>query len=485
MYVFTNAAVCCATHDGVGSGIGTAAMSAKINRTEADPRGEESFSPDALSAYLRTVGDLPPLSVAEQNALWSDIDAATDVVRRCLFRFGFAAGEVVRLIDGCLEFESAPSDFFLPSSLPGREDKASPEVMTQLRKWKSAIVRAQREIRSNFRAPSEKLEKKRGELTKLLMKYSLNSAQLEELFDIAASYIKLAAPSWDGSSGKLPNQEAVPEATRELVEERFALPLAEVFGEVAGLIAARRALQKLRQRMIESNLRLVISIAQRYRNRGLPFDDLIQEGNLGLIRALERFDFKLGHRFSTYASWWIHHGVARATAEQVRIIRLPAHMINSISAMHRAEQRFLQLHGREPESSELAAILELPVARVSAIKKMSCQTISLQSPLGDPEDEHPLESVIADDESSDPIRGYARKVLYEKLYEVLGMLPERERQIIILRFGLFEQPRLPLSDISVRLNLTRERVRQLEKKVLETLRSPAKLKYLDGGLEPL
>ena len=456
-------------------------MSAKNNRTDAEPRSGGSAHADALSAYLRTVGDLPPLSVAEQNELWRDIDAATDGVRRRLFRFGFAAGEVVRLIDGCLEFEASPSDFFMPSSLPRRDDNASPEVMAQLREWRGAVDKLRREVAKSFRKPTEKLEKKRGELAKLLGRYVLTPAQLEELFGIAANYVKLALPSWDGVSGRLPEPGAIPEATRELVEERFALPLAEIFAAIPDLIAAREALLKLRRRMIESNLRLVVSIAQRYRNRGLPFDDLIQEGNMGLIRALERFDFKLGHRFSTYASWWIHHGVARATAEQVRIIRLPAHMINSISAMHRAEQRFLQLHGREPESSELAAILELPVARVSAIKKMSCQTISLQSPLGDSEEDHPLESVIADDESSDPIREYARKVLYEKLYEVVGMLPERERQIIILRFGLFEQPRLPLSEISRRLNLTRERVRQLEKKVLETLRSPAKLKYLDGG----
>jgi len=456
-------------------------MSARINRTDAGSRGGAA-SPDALSAYLRSVGELPPLSVAEQSALWNDIGEATDAVRRVLFRFGFVAAEVVRLIDGCLEFESSPYDIFLPSSLPAREDKTSPEVMTELRKWRGAVERARLDIAKHFREPSDRLEKKRGDLVRLLEKYALNSAQLEELFDISASYVRLAVPSWDGASKRFPAAEDIPEATRDLVEERFALPLVEVFSGVASLISAREALHKLRQRMIESNLRLVISIAQRYRNRGLPFDDLIQEGNMGLIRALERFDCKLGHRFSTYASWWIHHGVARATAEQVRIIRLPAHMINSISAMHRAEQRFLQLHGREPESSELAAILELPVARVSAIKKMSCQTISLQSPLGDPEDEETLESVIADDESSDPIREYARKVLYEKLYEVVGMLPERERQIIILRFGLFDQPRLPLSDISVRLNLTRERVRQLEKKVLETLRSPAKIKYLEGGL---
>ena len=189
---------------------------------------------------------------------------------------------------------------------------------------------------------------------------------------------------------------------------------------------------------------------------------------------------ELGNKFCNYESWWIKHNVARSIAEQSRVIRIPAHMVHAINSMTWAEQRFIQSHGREPEIDELAAVLEMPVARISAIRKMSCQTISLQAPVSSSEDGAMLEDLIADDSTANPVRDFARKILYDKLYEMLRTLPERDQQIIILRFGLFGQPCLPLVDISRRFNLTRERIRQLEAKIIENLRSPAKLKYLDG-----
>lgn len=158
-------------------------------------------------------------------------------------------------------------------------------------------------------------------------------------------------------------------------------------------------------------------------------------------------------------------------------------MVHAINSMTWAEQRFIQTNGREPEVEELAAMLEMPVARVSAIKKMSCQTISLQAPIANSEDGAMLEDLIADDSSANPVREFARNLLYEKLYEMLRTLPERDQQIIILRFGLFGQPCLPLVEISKRFNLTRERIRQIEAKIIENLRSPAKLKYLDGCVQ--
>ncbi len=434
---------------------------------------------DSLSSYLRQIGKLPPLPPEQQQELGDRIDAATRELRQRLHAFGFVTQEHLRLLDDCLSSNADPADFFQPSSLR-KEEVPTGELLAQLSVWREDLKRTHAELSRSFKARSSDYPRKRDELAEILAKFDVSGDHLTEFFHIIVDWVKVLQPSINLDSRIVFSPGPVNRQRLQMLEDRFLMTLPEFTEHIRGVLDTHENLENLRQKMIEANLRLVISIAQKYRNRGLPFNDLIQEGNLGLLRALEKFDFRLGNKFSTYASWWIKHTISRSIAEQSRVIRIPAHMVHAINSMTWAEQRFIQAHGREPEMDELASMLEMPVARVSAIKKMSCQTISLQAPVSSGDDGAMLEDLIADDSAANPVREFARNLLYEKLYEMLRTLPERDQQIIILRFGLFGQPCLPLVEISKRFNLTRERIRQIEVKIIENLRSPAKLKFLDG-----
>ena len=452
-----------------------------VNAHSLPEMGSDDFA-DSLSSYLRQIGKLPPLPPEQQEELGNQIDAVTRTMRKQLHAFGFVTQEHLRLLDECLNSNSDPADYFQPSSLR-KEEISSGELLSQLSIWREELKRSHGELAAAFKSRSKDYPARREALAGILSKFDVSGDQLCEYFQIIIDWVKVLQPSINLDSRIKFTPGPVNRQRLQMLEDRFLMTLTEFTGYIRELLDTHEQLQELRQKMIEANLRLVISIAQKYRNRGLPFNDLIQEGNLGLLRALEKFDFRLGNKFSTYASWWIKHNISRSIAEQSRVIRIPAHMVHAINSMTWAEQRFIQTNGREPEVEELAAMLEMPVARVSAIKKMSCQTISLQAPIANSEDGAMLEDLIADDSSANPVREFARNLLYEKLYEMLRTLPERDQQIIILRFGLFGQPCLPLVEISKRFNLTRERIRQIEAKIIENLRSPAKLKYLDGCVQ--
>ena len=280
----------------------------------------------------------------------------------------------------------------------------------------------------------------------------------------------------------VPDGVSIEDPVRMYLKEIGKVPLLSAEEEIE--LAKRMELgdQEAKKRLAEANLRLVVSIAKRYVGRGMLFLDLIQEGNLGLIKAVEKFDYRKGYKFSTYATWWIRQAITRAIADQARTIRIPVHMVETINKLIRVSRQLLQELGREPTPEEIAAEMNMPVDRVREILKISQEPVSLETPIGEEEDSH-LGDFIQDDNVPVPADAAAFTLLKEQLEEVLGTLTEREQKVLTLRFGLEDGRARTLEEVGKEFNVTRERIRQIEAKALHKLRHPSRSRKLKDYLE--
>ena len=280
----------------------------------------------------------------------------------------------------------------------------------------------------------------------------------------------------------VPDGISIEDPVRMYLKEIGKVPLLSAEEEIELAKKMELGDQDAKKRLAEANLRLVVSIAKRYVGRGMLFLDLIQEGNLGLIKAVEKFDYRKGYKFSTYATWWIRQAITRAIADQARTIRIPVHMVETINKLIRVSRQLLQELGREPSPEEIAVEMNMPVERVREILKISQEPVSLETPIGEEEDSH-LGDFIQDDNVPVPADAAAFTLLKEQLVEVLGTLTEREQKVLRLRFGLDDGRARTLEEVGREFNVTRERIRQIEAKALRKLRHPSRSRKLKDYLD--
>ena len=280
----------------------------------------------------------------------------------------------------------------------------------------------------------------------------------------------------------VPEGVSIEDPVRMYLKEIGKVPLLSADEETELAKRMEKGDEEAKKKLAEANLRLVVSIAKRYVGRGMLFLDLIQEGNLGLIKAVEKFDYRKGYKFSTYATWWIRQAITRAIADQARTIRIPVHMVETINKLIRVSRQLLQELGREPTPEEIAEEMNMPVDRVREILKISQEPVSLETPIGEEEDSH-LGDFIQDENVPVPADAAAFTLLKEQLVEVLGTLTDREQKVLTLRFGLEDGRARTLEEVGKEFNVTRERIRQIEAKALRKLRHPSRSKKLKDYLD--
>jgi len=435
---------------------------------------------DALSIYIRQMGANELLTHEEELTYAKEYDKIMMDFRKHLYHLGFVSTEHLRLITA-IELETVDNNFIIHYDENTKTETNSKLIFTAFQKWSTSINSKYCKLAEAFHKgdSSEKLNTMRFQLSEILLQHLFKYDFLVEWEIIANSYLKELGLSTSSKTIPDDNKIKLSAAKKAFIKDKLLMNIPDFHHFMCKLQGIRESADKIRKKILEGNLRLVISIAKKFQNRGLPLNDLIQEGNLGLMKAVDKFDYRRNYKFSTYATWWIKQNISRAIAVQARVIRIPVHMIASLNQISQTEQYLLQKNGHEPTTAALAKELEMPIERLRSLQKMAQQPVSLQAPLNK-DTPSLLEDILLSSNADDPVRNAAYSMLKEKIEEVFSTLTEREQQILRMRYGLHGEKPGTLGEVGHYFQLTRERIRQIEIKALEKLRAPDRRKYLDG-----
>ena len=453
---------------------------------------------DPVRMYLKQMGQVPLLTREQEVEISMRIEEAEINARKLFAIFGFATQTYMALVErlesGRERFDRIISDKHVDSR--DRYLKALPRLRKTIEGQHELTRQKFVEWNKNSLSKKEKegklrsLEQQREKLATMLDSLFFKQKAIEDFVSVADERYQVMRhlvehqKKYEQPARAKAHPELQREARKKLqeFEEAEHMSAAEFEHQYKELKTWLRKGLRAKTEMVEANLRLVISIAKKYTNRGLSFLDLIQEGNMGLMKAVEKFEYRRGYKFSTYATWWIRQAITRSIADQARTIRIPVHMIETINKLMRVQKALIQELGREPTPEEVAEEMNLPVDRVRAVLKMAQQPISLQSPVGDSDDTH-FGDFIEDKSAENPSEMTAYSLLKERLQDVLKSLTEREQEVLTLRFGLADGYSRTLEEVGRKFNVTRERIRQIEAKALRKMRHPTRIRKLEGFLD--
>ena len=441
---------------------------------------------DPVRMYLKQMGQVPLLTREQEVEISKRIEDAEIEVAKQLHLFGFTAECYLELADKLIKGKERFDRVILDKKIESRERymKILPKQCEQLKQLHDENDDLFRQLSAKNPRGKKKLEetfaKNLQTLHRLYTRFYYKQKVVEDFCEQVEDYQQ---KFWKYGRKVQADPEDKEFVTKLREVQQRCWHEVETFDETNKHLRhwLKEAL-KAKTEMVEANLRLVISIAKKYTNRGLSFLDLIQEGNMGLMKAVEKFEYRRGYKFSTYATWWIRQAITRSIADQARTIRIPVHMIETINKLMRVQKQLVQEYGREPSPEEIAEEIHLPVERVRAVLKMAQQPISLQAPVGDSDDTS-FGDFIEDKSADNPMEEAGFSMLKDKIKDVLDTLTEREREVLEQRFGLKDGYSRTLEEVGRQFQVTRERIRQIEAKALRKMRHPTRIRKLEGFIE--